>query len=281
MTRPDGAGSVPDAMAPELFPVKRLTWETSDTFTCELDAAPRGGFRFEPGQFNMLYGFGVGESAISIAGDPARPERLVHTIRRVGAVTEVLARLKRGEALGVRGPFGRGWPLSAARGRHLLVVAGGIGLAPLRPVVLHALAHAADFASVTLVYGARTAADLLYVRELSRWAKRLRVEVTVDRGDADWHGHTGVVTKLLASVVREPGATTAMMCGPELMMRFAARELGALGVAESDVVVSGERSMKCGVGLCGHCQLGPYLLCRDGPTFTYDRIAPLLTVREL
>jgi NAD(P)H-flavin reductase len=268
-------------MTPEFLPVRRVGWETADTFTCELDAAARGGFRFEPGQFNMLYGFGVGESAISISGDPARPERLVHTIRRVGAVTEVLARLRRGDTLGVRGPYGRGWPVSAAQGRHLLLVAGGIGLAPLRPVVLHALAHPADFASVTLVYGARTPADLLYTRELARWAKRLRVEITVDRSDPDWRGKTGVVTKLLASVLRDPSLTTAMTCGPEAMMRFAARELMLLGVPDSDVVISGERSMKCGVGLCGHCQLGPYLLCRDGPAFGYDRIARLLTVREL
>jgi NAD(P)H-flavin reductase len=276
-----GPALVTDAMLPEFFTVKRMKRETADTFTCELDAAARGGFHFEPGQFNMLYGFGAGESAISISGDPARPDRLVHTIRRVGAVTDVLARLKRGETVGVRGPFGRGWPVAAARGRHLLVVAGGIGLAPLRPVVLHALTHAADFASVTLVYGARTPLDLLYERELSRWAKRVRVEVTVDRGDSGWQGNTGVVTKLLARVVRDPTATTAMMCGPELMLRFAARELVSLGMSEADVVISGERSMKCGVGLCGHCQLGPYLLCRDGPTFSYERIARFLTVREL
>lgn len=275
------AGVVLDSMQPEFLAVKRLAWETADTFSVELDATARGGFTFEPGQFNMLYGFGAGESAISIAGDPARPERLLHTIRRVGSVTEVLSRLKRGDVLGVRGPFGRGWPLESARGKHLLVVAGGIGLAPLRPVVLHALARKRDFASATLVYGARTPADVLYPRELARWAKRMRVDVTVDRGDAGWHGHTGVVTKLLAPAVRDSASTVAFMCGPEIMMRFAARELSALGVPETSVVISGERSMKCGVGLCGHCQLGPYLLCRDGPTFSYDRIGRLLTVREL
>jgi len=281
MTLPTPGGALADSMLPELLPVQRIVWNTEDTFTLELDATLRGGFRFEPGQFNMLYGFGVGESAISIAGDPARPERLVHTIRRVGTVTSVLSRLKRGELLGVRGPFGRGWPLAGARGKHLLVVAGGIGLAPLRPVLLHALANPEQLASTTLVYGARTPADLLYARELERWGKRISVAVTVDRGDGEWRGHTGVVTKLLAGALRAPEETVAMMCGPEVMMRFAARELLGLGVPEPSIVISGERSMKCGVGLCGHCQLGPYLLCRDGPTLSYDRVARLLTVREL
>jgi NAD(P)H-flavin reductase len=171
--------------------------------------------------------------------------------------------------------------VAAARDLDLLIVAGGIGLAPLRPVVLHALRHAAEFRSVRLVYGSRTPADLLYRAELSRWAKRMRVEVTVDRGDADWTGHTGVVTKLLGRVIDRPERTFVMTCGPEVMMRFAARELLALGVPEERIVLSIERNMKCGVGLCGHCQLGPLLICRDGPVFPHARVSRLLTVREL
>jgi len=275
------AGWVPDAMRPEPLRVARVAWETADTFTFELDPSPRGGFRFEPGQFNMLYAFGAGESAISIAGDPSRPDRLVHTVRAVGAVTRVLAGMRRGDFVGVRGPYGRGWPVGEAHGHDLLIVAGGIGLAPLRPVVLHALANKKSFKSVSLIYGARTPSDLLYKKEISRWSKALRVEVTVDRGDPGWDGHTGVVTKLLAGVVRSPESTRVMSCGPEVMMRFVARELGALGVSEDRIAISTERNMKCGVGWCGHCQLGPYLLCRDGPTFSYDRVARLLTVREL
>jgi NAD(P)H-flavin reductase len=270
-----------DAMVPELMDVTRVSRETSDTFTLELDAAPRGGFSFEPGQFNMLYAFGAGESAISIAGSADRSEKVVHTIRAVGGVTRALGQLRKGARIGVRGPFGNGWPLSEARGHDLLLVAGGIGLAPLRPVVLHALAHRDEFRSVAVVYGARTPDDLLYRRELTRWAKALRLEVTVDRGDRVWEGHTGVVTKLLGRAVSDPSRTTAMMCGPEVMMRFAARELAVLGVAEGRMFISTERNMKCGVGLCGHCQLGPFLICRDGPVIAYDRIARLLTVREL
>jgi NAD(P)H-flavin reductase len=276
-----GAEPILDVMVPELLGVTRVSRETTDTFTLELDAAPRGGFSFEPGQFNMLYAFGAGESAISIAGSADRSDKVVHTIRAVGGVTRALGQLRKGAKVGVRGPFGKGWPLSEARGGDLLLVAGGIGLAPLRPVVLHALAHRDEFRSVAVVYGARTPDDLLYHRELPRWAKVLRLDVTVDRGDHAWEGHTGVVTKLLHRAVSDPSRTTAMMCGPEVMMRFAARELALLGVAESKMFISMERNMKCGVGLCGHCQLGPFLICRDGPVVAYDRIARLLTVREL
>lgn len=280
MNTPDPA-RCRDSLIPELLPIQSVKWETADTFTLELDATARGGFGFEPGQFNMLYGFGAGEAAISITGDAEHPERLVHTARRVGAVTSVLATLQAGDQLALRGPFGHGWPLNDARGQHLLLVAGGIGLAPLRPVVLHALHHPDEFESVTLVYGARTRSDILYATELEAWSKQLRVEVTVDRGDADWHGHTGVVTKLLAGALRLPAATRVMICGPEIMMRFAARTLIDLGVSPAAICISTERNMKCGVGQCGHCQLGPYLVCRDGPTFGYDRIGQLLTVREL
>lgn len=268
-------------MFPELLRVNRVKRETADTFTLELDAKPRGGFPFSPGQFNMLQAFGVGEAAISISGAPDQPEQLVHTVRALGSVTRVLARAKKGDLLPLRGPFGRGWPVSEAKGHDLLIVAGGIGLAPLRPVVLHAIAHAHDFRSLTLVYGARTPADLLYRRELQHWGKFSRVEVTVDRGDPDWDGHTGVVTKLLTEAVQSPATTWAMTCGPEVMMRFVARELMRLGVQDDRITISTERNMKCGVGLCGHCQLGPFLLCRDGPAFSYDRIGYLLTVREL
>jgi NAD(P)H-flavin reductase len=265
----------------ESLRVTRVTRETEDTFTIELDAKPRAGFVFQPGQFNMLYAFGVGESAISIAGSADEPERLVHTVRAVGAVTNALAKAKQGERIGVRGPFGHGFPIAEARGKDLLLIAGGIGLAPLRPVILYAIQHRPEFRSVTLIYGARSPKDLLYPRELLSWASRLRLETTVDRAEDDWFGHTGVVTKFIEGALQNPESTVAMMCGPEVMMRFAARELTTLGVPEKSIFVSTERNMKCGVGLCGHCQLGPFLLCRDGPTFSYDRIGPLLSIREL
>jgi NAD(P)H-flavin reductase len=255
-----------------------VTRDTSDTYSFELDA----GFAFEPGQFNMLYAFGVGEVPISISGDPARPA-LVHTVRAVGAVTRALTRLGPGDELGVRGPYGTAWPVAAAEGGDLLVVAGGIGLAPLRPAVYRALARRAHFRRLWVVYGARTPSDLLYRDELAVWSARddMECDVIVDRGDSDWNGHTGVVTKLVDELPLDPERTLAMLCGPEIMLRFAARSLLGRGVPASGIYLSAERNMKCGVGLCGHCQLGPLLLCKDGPVLSYARLAPWMSVREL
>lgn len=271
-----------DALLPELLTVESVRRQTADTFDVVLDARARGGFRFQPGQFNMLYAFGAGEVPISIAGDPQEPGRLLHTIRAVGRVTRKLAELAPGQAVGVRGPYGQAWPLGEARGGDLIVVAGGIGLAPLRPVVLAALAARAAFGRLILCYGARTPADLLYQDDLPAWeALGVEVSVIVDRGDPGWQGETGVVTKLLGRLRIEPERVSAMLCGPEVMMRFAARELERLGLARSRLWVSLERSMKCGTGLCGHCQLGPLLLCRDGAPVRYDRALGPMLVRSL
>ena len=272
-----------DPMLPEALRISRVVRETADTFTLTLNAAERGGFFFLPGQFNMLYLHGAGEVPVSISGDPARPMYLVHTIRAVGSVTRPMQALEKGDEIGVRGPFGTSWPLERARGRDVLVVAGGIGLAPLRPVVYHVLKHRKRFDHLVILYGARTPADLLYEKELARWRGRLDVEldVTVDRAEADYRGRSGVVTKLLSRVSFDPENAIAFLCGPEVMMRFAARELEQRGMRDSDIWVSAERNMKCGLGTCGHCQLGPVFVCKDGPVFRHSRIAPLLTRREL
>lgn len=268
-----------DAFAFQVMRVTAATRDTNDTFSLELD----GGFPFLPGQFNMLYAFGTGEVPISISGDPSNPGRLVHTIRRVGATTEALCRLNSGDSVGVRGPYGTAWPVSVAAGKHLLIVAGGIGLAPLRPVVYEALRNRDRFRSVALLYGARTPADLLFAPELEKWRDRTDFDcrVTVDRGDPGWHGNTGVVTTLIDARTIDPENTVAMICGPEVMMRFAARNLRQRRMAASDIYLSEERNMKCGIGVCGHCQLGPLLLCKHGPVLTYERLEPLLLVREL
>ena len=272
-----------DPMRPRIATVLRTRRESHDTFTLELEPPEGRPFVFSPGQFNMLYAFGAGESAISISGDPDRTGTLVHTIRSVGTVTEHLTAARKGDAIGVRGPFGRGWPVETARGRDLVVVAGGIGLAPLRPMILAALNHRALYRRVVVLVGARTPSDLIYQRELQRWRGHLdaQVEVTVDRGDAAWRGDVGVVTTLLRRVDLDPARTTAMLCGPEIMMRFAVRELTARGVPASDVFVTLERNMKCGIGFCGHCQLGPRFLCKDGPVFRHDELGDALDVREL
>ncbi len=254
--------------------------ETRDTWTLALDA---GGLAFLPGQFNMLYAFGIGEIPVSISGDPAAPAPLVHTVRAVGAVSQAIARLKPGEALGLRGPFGTAWPVAESAGSDVVVVAGGLGLAPLRPALYRLLAERARYGRIALLYGSRSPDDILYRREIERWRRRLdvAVEVTVDHAPASWRGHVGVVTKLIERAAFDPDNTVAMVCGPEIMMRFTAAALATAGVSPERIHVSMERNMKCAVGHCGHCQFGPALICRDGAVMRYDRVRPFLTVREL
>jgi NAD(P)H-flavin reductase len=266
------------------FRVTRVRRETHDVCTLDTVGADTGtGIAFEPGQFNMLYVLGLGEVPISISGNPARTERLVHTIRAVGTVTRALASVRKGDVIGVRGPFGAPWPIEAAAGRDVLVIAGGIGVAPVRPILYHVLAHRARFGRAALLYGARTPADLLFARDLERWRSRfdLEVEVTVDTADRTWRGNVGSVTTLIPRAPFNPGNATAFVCGPEVMMRFVATELQQRGMTPDDIHVSMERNMKCAVGLCGHCQLGPYFVCKDGPVFALSRVQPFLTVREM
>jgi NAD(P)H-flavin reductase len=271
-------------MVPELVRIERVTREIDDVFTLRLDVSARaGGFPFLPGQFNMLYAFGAGEVAISISGDPARPGELVHTIRAVGSVTGALQRMRKGEPVGIRGPYGNPWPMATAQGKDLVIVAGGLGLAPLRPAILHALAHRGDFRKVVVLYGARSPGDILFRKDLERWRGRLdtEVEVTVDRAPAEWPGNVGVVPALVEAARFDPARAVAMLCGPEVMMRFTVRELSRRGVGNDAIYVSMERNMKCGAALCGHCQYGPSFVCKDGPVFRFDAIEPLFYQKEI
>ncbi len=280
-TPADGRRAAPaaDPMLPSIARVLARRRDAPGVVTLEVEPED-GPVPFEPGQFNMLTVFGVGEIPVSLSGDAAEPERLVHTVRAVGAVSAALAELRPGAALGLRGPFGTGWPLAAAAGCDALIVAGGLGLAPLRPV-LYGLAAAGRARSLTLLYGARSPSERLYRAELRRWARRFAVEVTVDHAEADWRGHVGVVTRLVPPAIRDPARTAAFVCGPEIMMRFAVAALQHAGVPGEAVHVSLERDMKCAVALCGRCQLGPLLVCRDGPVFRYDRVRALLAHKEL
>jgi len=273
-----------DPMVPSPFRVQRVQRETYDTFTLELEPANGAdGFSFAPGQFNMLYMFGLGEVPISISGDPTKPQTLVHTVRSVGAVTQVLRRLKRGDVLGVRGPFGSHWPVEEAAGSDVVIVAGGIGLAPLRPVLYYLLSNREKYGRIVLVYGARTLQDMLYKVELEKWRGQfdLEVEVTVDTAAASYRGNVGVVTTLIPRVQFDPLHTVAMVCGPEVMMRFTLRELEARDVGPESIFISMERNMKCAIGACGHCQFGPTFVCKDGPVFRYDRIQAFFAKREV
>jgi NAD(P)H-flavin reductase len=255
-----------------------------DVWTLELEASDdEGPVRFQPGQFTMVYVFGIGEVPLSISGDPAAPDRLVHTVRSVGAVTRAVCAAKKNDVLGVRGPYGTGWPLDAALGRDVVILAGGVGLAPLRPLIRAVIARQSAFGRVALLVGARTPASLLFARELAHWRARFDLEVraTVDAGDSTWKGDVGVITTLIPRATFDPETTTAFVCGPEVMMRFAAADLVRRGVPPDSVFLSMERNMKCAVGVCGHCQFGPAFVCKDGPVFPYPRIETLLRIREI
>lgn len=268
-------------------PVRVVERRTEHLDTVTFSIAPVGAPLpvAEPGQFLMLWAPGVGEVPISVAGlrDGGITE---HTVRAVGAVTRALCDAAPGTVLGARGPFGQGWGLDHLAGRDLLVIAGGIGLAPLRPVVHHVLAEPPDGRRLTLLFGARDPGRLLYRPEIAGWMAdgaadgRVDVRVTVDTAQREWPGDVGVVTQLIPRVDLDLARTTALVCGPEPMMRFTARALLDAGLAAADIRVSLERSMTCGIGQCGHCQLGPALLCREGPVVDWARASTLLAVRE-
>ena len=272
------------SLLPRPFRVTRIRRELSDVSTLELEASDgEGPVTFRPGQFTMVYVFGIGEVPISISGDPAKPDVLVHTVRSVGAVTRAVCAAKKHDVLGVRGPYGEGWPIEAALGRDVVIMAGGLGLAPLRPLVNAVVSQRDAFGRVVLLLGARTPASLLFSREVARWRARFDLEVraTVDAGDPTWNGDVGVITTLIPRATFEPATTTAFVCGPEVMMRFAAADLVHRGVPPDAVFLSMERNMKCAVGVCGHCQFGPAFVCKDGPVFSYSRIEAGLRVREV
>lgn len=269
------------AMAPLRYRIVDRRVELPDTVTIELAPLDTPIEPLRPGQFTMVYAFGVGEVPISISGD-AGSSTLVHTLRAVGAVTQALHDAPVGTVLGIRGPFGTSWGVPAPEHDDVVIVAGGIGLAPLRPVIRHVLRERERYRRVSVLVGARTPADLLYPDEYTDWGKAgAEVLVTVDRADASWTGSVGVVPTLLDEVEFDPLATTAYVCGPEVMMRFAAIALRRREVPGRAIRVSLERNMRCAIAWCGHCQLGPLLVCRDGPVVGYDLAEPLLAVKEL
>lgn len=272
-----------DALTPQPFVVRAKRQETADTVTLWLEPRYGAPLAFRPGQFTMIGVPGRGEVPISISGDPREAELLQHTVRSVGDASLALTRAEPGDVLLVRGPFGTGWEVERAVGGDALVVAGGIGLAPLRPAVLEVLAERDRYERVVLLVGCRTPDQLLFVEELQQWRARLDLDVlvTVDAAPSGWHGRVGLVTGLLAAAGVDPARAHAFVCGPEVMMRLVADAVLRLGVPASNARLSMERNMKCGVGLCGHCQLREHFVCTDGPVFGYDVLAPLMTTRGL
>jgi NAD(P)H-flavin reductase len=273
-----------DPMLPRIVRVRKRVRDHNGTVSLTLEAADETPLpAFRPGQFTMLYVMGVGEIPVSISGDAADETCLVQTVRAVGAVSQAVTELQPGDCLGLRGPFGTAWPLEQLDGRDVAIVAGGLGLAPLRSVIYHVLANRARLGKLALLYGARNPEDILFRSQLEMWRKRLdlQLDVTVDHADPSWHGHVGAVTLLLPRLAVDPARTTALVCGPEVMMRFVATGLGNIGIPDPSIWVSLERNMECAIGLCGHCQFDGLFVCKDGPVLRYDRVRRLMGVKEL
>lgn len=266
---------------PKIYRVLENIPETHDIFTLVLANEEGTPFEFRPGQFNMVYLHGVGEIPLSVASYPDKKNRLLHTIRAIGPVTEGFKALKPGDEIGIRGPFGTSWPMTKT-GCDVLVIGGGVAFPPLRTAICQILENKRLYNRLTLLYGARTPSDILYSKDISRWREQgFDVQVTVDKTDEAWKGHVGVVTTLIKGRVYQPKNTLIFICGPEIMMHYTIKELMAIDVDEQHVYLSMERNMQCGVGFCGHCQFGPYFICKDGPIFSYAQIKPWLAIKEL
>ncbi len=276
--------AVADPMSPALARVRSVTPEAYgiSTFWLEFeDPSLAAAYRFEPGQFNMLYLPGFGEVAISISSDPGEPKLLGHTIRYAGMVTRAIGRLKPGDGIGLRGPYGSYWPLAEAQGKDLLIVGGGIGIAPLRPLLLAILRQRHLFGRVLMLYGGRTPQDLLYLSEFDDWRQRgLELHVSVDRADETWTGQVGVIPMAFYRIRLDHKNTLVFTCGPEVMMRFVIYEAMARRIPKSSIYVSMERNMKCAVGFCGHCQFGPNFICKQGPILKFAAIEPFFGKEE-
>jgi len=261
-----------EQVSDEIADVKTFRWRFED-------AAEQAAFRrFRPGQFAQVSVFGAGEFPLSLPASPSEQDFLF-TVRSVGSCSAALHRLRAGDVFAVRGPYGNGFPMEQYRGKDLVIVAGGIGLIPLRSCIVYALAHREEYGRVLVIHGARTPRDLMYLPLLEdlRRSGQIEVHLTVDRALAGWTGNVGVVGSLLAKPeVRLPvGNSIAFVCGPPVMFRFAIRDLLAMGMQGKDIVSTLERYMKCGVGKCGHCCIGSAYVCTDGPVFTYEQIVQL------
>lgn len=239
----------------------------------------QGRYTYEPGQFNMVGRFGVGEVPLSLSSDPAERETFQHTIKAVGSVTRILGRLRVGDTVGVRGPYGTFWPLKEAGGNDVLIVGGGIGIAPLRPVIEHILGNRSIYGDVTILYGAKTPKDVAFRQDFDRWTmhQNIKLLLTVDSVDGEpWEHYVGVVPTLFEKIKVDPQRTYAMICGPEIMMRFSLIDLIKRGFPMNHLFLSMERRMSCGVAQCGHCFFGPKFVCRDGPVFRLTDVYDLL-----
>jgi NAD(P)H-flavin reductase len=266
---------------PDLAEIVSIRDETPDTKTFALRFCDPGrweAFDYRPGQFVEVSVFGAGEAPFCLASPRDGANSFEITVRSTGAVTAALHALTPGEQLGVRGPLGNGFPFDEMKGRDILFIGGGIGLPPLRPLIWETLAHRDEFRSVTVLYGARTPADLVYKHELEAWRARPDMEfmVTVDTPDEGWKDNVGVVGSLFPKARIQPSTTVAFVCGPPIMITFVVKDLLALGLPEDAIITTLERHMRCGVGKCNHCLIGDKYVCTDGPVFTYRQMKTMM-----
>lgn len=259
--------------------IKRQTYDTK-TYTLSFEnEQKRRGFSFKPGQFIMVSLLGIGEAAFSPCSDPAERENFEITVRAVGNVTETLDRLNVGDVVGVRGPYGTCWPLKEAKNKNILTIAGGLGINPIRPVLTYVAANRDDYGDVEILYGAKTPDDLFFTYEFDDWRRmkntRLLLTVNMVPKESTWKNNVGVVTTLFEKMRASPDNTVALTCGPEIMMRFVVKGLIYRGFTSGQIFVSLERRIKCGIGICGHCQLGTKFVCKEGPVFRYADVKGL------
>lgn len=259
--------------------IKRVQ-ESSTIFTLHLrftDPRHHQGFNFYPGQFNMLYLYGVGEVAISIVSDPKKKNILTHTIRAIGRVTRALQKLQPGDRIGIRGPYGRGWPLEQVKGKDVVVVTGGLGCAPSVSIISYILQRRTQYGNLSILQGVKHSDDFIFRKQYALWQKSPHTEIHIaaDQAGPKWPWSVGYVTDMIDKLKLNPENTVAMMCGPEMMMNTAVKVLNKKGIPEHHIYLSMERNMECGIGQCGHCQYGGFFICKDGPIFAYSEIKAL------
>jgi NAD(P)H-flavin reductase len=256
--------------------IKSINWENYETFTFTLQLSDQKRFTFQPGQFNLISVLGVGEAPFSISSAPRKDGSFDHTVRIVGNVTKALSRLSVGDLIGVRGPYGNGWPLKKVKGKNLVIVAGGLGLAPLVSVIEYVIQNRHQFGDLEIFYGARSPNDLIFTRKFEEWqrAARTRLFLTVDRipANIEWPYRVGVVTSLFELSSVEPAKSLVFTCGPEIMMHFVGHAMLTRGFQDNQIFISMERRMECGIGKCGHCLIGSKYVCQNGPVFSLQEI---------
>ena len=267
-------------LAPKPARILNITQETSDTKTFTLvftNPADQEAFNYRPGQFVEISVLGVGEAPISITSSPSRKGFLELSIKRVGQLTETIHALSPGSIVGIRGPYGNGFPFEDVSGDNILFVAGGIGLAPLRSLINYVFDNRPDYGDVKILYGSKNSGELVFTEELDRWSGMSETEVlvTVDRGDEHWQGNVGLVTTLIPRIKLTPESYSAFVCGPPVMIPFVIKDLLELGFREDKIISTLENYMKCGVGKCGHCLLGGKYICMEGPVFKYSEMKDL------